>query len=69
MNKKMMMPASYTALDESEMTYIDGGAGIETFLLTTVAIYAAAQFVPKILASVITSIRNFFISYKPTPLE
>lgn len=69
MDNKMILPVNCTLLDESEMTYIDGGAGIESFLITTVALYVAAQFVPKIIATVYTTVRDFFLSYKPMPLE
>lgn len=69
MNNKIIFPANCTMLDEDEMTYIDGGAGIESFLITTIALYAAAQFVPQIISAVFTTVRNFFLSYKPTPLE
>lgn len=69
MNKKIVMPASYSMLDESEMTYIDGGAGIEMFVLSTLALYAASQFVPQIISVVFTKVRDFFLSYKPMPLE
>lgn len=69
MNNKIAMPAKYALLDENEMTYVDGGAGIEMFVLSTFALYAASQFVPKIISTVFTKVRNFFLSYKPTPLE
>lgn len=69
MNKDILLPANCTMLDENEMTYIDGGTGIETFLITTIAIYVASQFVPKIIGAVFTKVRDFFLSYKPMPLE
>lgn len=69
MNKDILLPASCTMLDEDEMTYIDGGAGIEMFLITTVAVYAASQLLPPLISAVFTKVRDFFVSYKPTPLE
>lgn len=69
MDKKIVMPARYTLLAEDEMVSIDGGAGIEMFILSTFALYAASQFVPKIIGAVFTKVRDFFVSYKPMPLE
>lgn len=69
MNKDILLPASCTMLDEDEMIYIDGGAGIETFLITTIAVYVASQFLPQIISTVFTKVRDFFVSYKPMPLE
>ncbi len=68
MNQKMRMPAHYAMLDKDEMTYVDGGAGIEAFILSTLALYAASQFVPKLIVFAFTKIRDFFVSYIPMPL-
>lgn len=68
----LAFPAHCTALDEAEMTYIDGGVslgGLGGLILSTFALYAASQFVPKLVVYTYTKVRDFFLGYKPMPLE
>jgi hypothetical protein len=69
MKKTLTLPAHCTALCETELEELGGGAALGTLLIGALAVGAVCAFAPTWVGSVCTIVLDFFLSYKPMPID
>jgi hypothetical protein len=69
MKKTLTLPAHCTALGETELEELSGGTALGTLLIGALAVGAVYTFAPELFRSVCTQVHDFFLSYKPMPID
>jgi hypothetical protein len=69
MDKAITLPAHCTLLCEAELEEQGGGNALGTLLLGALVVGAVCTFAPEWVSSVCTNVHDFFLSYKPMPID
>jgi hypothetical protein len=69
MEKTLTLPAHCTALCAAELEESGGGSALGTLLIGALAVGVVYTFAPELVDSVCTKVHDFFLSYKPMPID